>query len=81
MVAPIQDDEDYFSCPNKYPFNDLIGIIRAKNGIGKKAFQKQRLRPGHWVDTRRFLSKTKRELANGMFEIFGDFTNELAGTV
>ena len=81
MVAPIQDDEDYFSCPNKYPFNDLIGIISAKNGIGKKAFQKQRLRPGHWEDTRRFLSKTKRELANGMFEIFGDFTNESVGTV
>ena len=41
MVAPIRDDEDYFSRPNKHPFNDLIGIISGKNGISIKAFQKQ----------------------------------------
>ena len=81
MAAPVHDDEDYFSRPNKYPFNNLAGIIGAKNGIGIRAFQKQRLRPGYWVDTRRFVSKTKRELANGMFKIFGDFTNESAGTI
>ena len=81
MAAPICDDEDYFSRPNKYKFNDIIGIISAKKGIGIKAFQKQRLRPGYWVDTRRFLSKTKRELANGLFEVFGDFSNESASTV
>ena len=81
MAAPICDDEDFFSRPNKYKFNDIIGIISAKNGIGIKAFQKQRLRPGYWVDTKRFLSKTKRELANGLFEVFGDFSNELASAV
>ena len=81
MAAPICDDEDYFSRPNKYKFNDIIGIISAKNGIGIKAFQKQCLRPGYWVDTRRFLSKTKHELANGLFEVFGDFSNESASAV
>ena len=81
MAGPVRDDEDYFSRPNKHPFNDIIGIISAKNGIGIQAFQKQRMRPGYWVDTRRFVSKTKHELANGMFENFGDFTNESAGTV
>ena len=81
MAAPICDDEDYFSRPNKHPFNALIGIISAKNGIGICAFQKQRLRPAYWVDTRQFVSKTKRELANGMFEIFVDFSNESASTV
>ena len=81
MAAPICDDEDYFSRPNKYKFNDVIGMISAKNGINIRTFQKQRLRPGHWVDTRRFLSKTKRELANGLFEVFGDFSNEPANLV
>ena len=81
MAAPICDDEDYFSRPNKHRFNDLIGIISPKNGISIRAFQKQKLRPGYWVDTRRFLSKTKRELANGMFEIFGDFSEESASIV
>ena len=81
MAAPIFDDEDYFSRPNKYPFNDFIGIISGKNGIVIRAFQKQWLRPGYWVDTRRFLSKTKHELAYGMSEVFGDFTNESASTV
>ena len=55
--------------------------ISTKNGISIRAFQKQRLRPGYWVDTRRFVSKTNRELANGLFEIFGDFSKESAGTV
>ena len=81
MVAPICDDEDYFSWPNKYKFNDIMGTISTKNGISIRVFQKQRLRPGYWVDTRRFVSKTNRELANGLFEIFGDFSNESAGTV
>ena len=81
MVAPIRDEEDYFSRPSKYKFNDIIGTISAKNGISIQAFQKQRLRPEHWVDTRRFLSKTKHELANGLFEVFGDFSNESANTV
>ena len=81
MAAPICDDEDYFSRPNKYKFNDIMGTISTKNGINIRAFKKQRLRPGYWVDTRRFVSKTNRELANGLFEIFGDFSNELAGTV
>ena len=69
MVAPIDlDKEDYSSHPNKLPFNNLIGVISENNGISVQEFQKQRLRPGYWVDTQRFLSKTKRELANGMFE-------------
>ena len=58
-----------------------MGTISTKNGISIRASQKQRLRPGYWVDTRRFVSKTNRELANGLFEIFGDFSKELAGTV
>ena len=81
MAAPICDNEDYFSRPNKHQYNDIIGIIGANKGIAIKTFQKQKLRPGYWVDTRRFISKTKRELANGMFEIFGDFTNESASSV
>ena len=81
MAAPVCDDEDYFSRPNKHPYNDIIGIISTKNGIGIRTFQKQKLRLGYWVDTRRFLSKTKRKLANGMFEIFGDFSDESASSV
>ena len=81
MAAPICDNEDYFSRPNKHQYNDIIGIIGANKGIAIRTFQKQKLRPGYWVDTRRFISKTKRELANGMFEIFGDFTNESASSV
>ena len=81
MAAPICDDEDNFSQPNKYKFNDIMGTISTKNGISIRAFQKQRLRPGYWVDTRRFVSKGNRELANGLFEIFGDFSKESARTV
>ena len=81
MAALICDNEDYFSRPNKYKFNDLMGTISTKNGIGIREFQKQRLRPGYWVDTRRFVSKTNHELANVLFEIFGDFSKESARTV
>ena len=78
MAAPIRDDEDFFSRPNKHKFNNIMGTISIKNGIGIRAFQKQRLRPGYWVDTRRFVSGTNRELANGLFQVFGDFSNEPA---
>ena len=81
MAAPISDEEDFFYRPNKHKFNNIMGSISIKNSIGVRAFQKQRLRPGYWVDTRRFVSGTNRELANGLFEVFGDFSNEAAETV
>ena len=46
MVAPICDNEDYFSRPNKHQYNNIIGIIGANNGIAIRTFQKQKLRPG-----------------------------------
>ena len=56
-------------------------LLIARMVLAYRYFRNNGLRPAYWVDTRRFLSKTKHKLADGMFEIFSDFTNESVGTV
>ena len=46
-----------------------------------KAFHKNILKKERWVDIRKFVSKGKRELSNGLFEIFGNYSDEPSHTV
>ena len=41
-----------------------------------KAFHKNILKKERWVDIHKFVSKSKRELSNGLFEIFGNYSDE-----
>ena len=46
-----------------------------------KAFHKNILKKERWVDIWKFVSKGKRELSNGLFEIFGNYSDEPPHTV
>ena len=49
-------------------------------GVSVEEFRRNRLPPDHWVDTRKFLTR-RRELPSGIFELFGNFSDESAYTV
>ena len=46
-----------------------------------KAFHKSRLKKERWVDIRKFVSKGKHELSDGLFKIFENYSNEPPHTV
>ena len=46
-----------------------------------KAFHKKILKKEWWVDIRKFVSKGKCELSNGLFKTFGNYSDEPPHTV
>ena len=46
-----------------------------------KTFHKNILKKEQWVDICKFVSKGKRELSDGLFEIFGNYSDEPPHTV
>ena len=46
-----------------------------------KVFHKNLLKKESWVDICKFVSKSKCELASGLFEIFGNYSDEPPSTV
>ena len=58
------------------PYNNIACAITNDRAVEMKAFHKNILRKERWVDVQKFVSKGKRELSDGLFEIFGNFSDE-----
>ena len=63
------------------PYSNIACAITNEGAIDMKAFHKKILKKERWVDIRKFVSKGKRELSNGLFEIFGNYSDEPPHTV
>ena len=62
------------------PFTKILCLLPSSLGVKVDDFRRTRLPPEHWIDTRKFLTR-RRELATGIFELFGNFSDESAYTV
>ena len=58
------------------PYNNIACAITNEQAVDMKAFHKNILKKEQWVDIHRFVSKGKCELSDGLFEIFGNYSNE-----
>ena len=58
------------------PYNSIVCAITNDRAVKMKAFHKNILKKERWVDVRKFVSKGKHELSNGLFEIFGNYSDE-----
>ena len=63
------------------PYNNIACAITNDRAVGMKAFHKNILKKERWMDVWKFVSKGKRELSNGLFEIFGNYSDEPPHTV
>ena len=79
MVAPAGITESLMAKIARY--NNIACTITNERAIDMKAFHKNRLKKERWVDIRKFVSKGKRELSDGLFEIFGNYSDEPPHTV
>ena len=62
------------------PFTKILCLLPSALGVSVDDFRRTRLPPDHWIDTRKFLTR-RRELPSGIFELFGNFSDESAYTV
>ena len=62
------------------PFTKILCLLPSSLGVSVDDFRRTRLPPEHWIDTRKFLTR-RRELPSGIFELFGNFSDESAYTV
>ena len=63
------------------PYNNIECAINNERAVDMKVFHKNILKKEHWVDIRKFVSKSKRELASGLFKIFGNYSDDPLDTV
>ena len=74
MVAPAGITENLMA--KIAPYNNIACAITNEWAVDMKAFHKNILKKKRWVNVRKFVSKGKRELSDGLFEIFGNYSNE-----
>ena len=79
MVAPAGITESLMAKIALY--NNIACAITNERAIDMKAFHKNILNKERWVDIRKFVSKGKHELSDGLFEIFGNYSDEPPHTV
>ena len=79
MAAPVGITESLMA--EIAPYNNIACAITNERAVDMKAFHKNILKKEQWVDIRKFVSKGKRELSDGLFEIFGNYSNEPPHTV
>ena len=63
------------------PYNNIACSITNDRAVDMKAFHKNILKKERWVDIRKFVSKGKREFSDGLFKIFGNYSDEPPHTV
>ena len=63
------------------PYNNIACAITNERAIDMKAFHKNILKKERWVDIHKFVSKDKCELSDGLFKIFGNYSDEPPHTV
>ena len=63
------------------PYNNIECAINNERAVDMKVFHKNLLKKEGWVDICKFVSKSKCELASGLFKIFGNYSDEPPSTV
>ena len=58
------------------PHNNIACAITNERAVDMKTFHKNILKKERWVDICKFVSKGKLELSDGLFEIFGNYSDE-----
>ena len=74
-------EETWFKQRNKYPYLNLMLIMSAADCTTIKDIHNKLKKAGKWVDVRKFIKKHKHYNPSGLFEVFGEFSDQNADDV
>ena len=74
-------EENWFSQRNKYTYLYLMMIMTDHDVTSVNAIHDKLKCAGKWVDLRRFIKKHKHFNPSGLFELFGDYSDQSADDV
>ena len=74
-------EETWFKQLNKYAYLDLMLIMSAADCTTIKDVHDKLKKAGKWVDIRKFVKKHKHYNPSGLFEVFGEFSDQNADEV
>ena len=60
-------------------YDTCVSNLTKTHRVNLKKFKRERLPEGTWINTKRFVNNLKRPVADAMFSLFGEFSNQ-AGT-
>ena len=74
-------EENWFAQRNKYTYLHLMMIMTNQDVTSVNAIHEKLKCAGKWVDLRRFIKKHKHYNPSGLFELFGDYSDQSADDV
>ena len=74
-------EENWFSQRNKYTYLHLMMIMTDHDVTSVNVIHDKLKCAGKWVDLRRFVKKHKHFNTLGLFELFGDYSDQSADDV
>ena len=69
-------EETWFKQRNKYPYLNLMLIMSAADCTTIKDIHDKLKKAGKWVDVRKFVKEHKHYNPLGLFEVFGEFSDQ-----
>ena len=60
-------------------YDTCVSNLTKTHRVNLKKFKRERLPEGTWINTKRFVNNSNRPVADAMFSLFGEFSNQ-AGT-
>ena len=78
MAGP---EENWFAQRNKYTYLHLMMILTNQDVTSVNAIHEKLRCAGKWVDLQRFIKKHKHYNPSGLFELFGDYSDQSADDV
>ena len=62
-------------------YDTCVSNLTETHRVNLNKFKRQRLPEGTWINTKRFVNNSNRPVADAMFSLFGEFSNQVGTEV
>ena len=62
-------------------YDTCVSNLTKTHRVNLKKFRRERLPEGTWINTKRFVNNSNKPVADAMFSLFGEFSNQAGSEV
>ena len=73
--------EELLDAIKEKTYDTCVSNLTKTHRVNLKKFKRERLPEGTWINTKRFVNNSNRPVADAMFSLFGEFSNQAGSEV
>ena len=73
--------EELLEAIREKSYDTCVSNLTKTHRVNLKKFKRERLPKGTWINTKRFMNNSNRPVADAMFSLFGEFSNQSGSEV